>query len=62
VLPPDLDSLDARVLAFVAACNFVKHLKRPRWPTPFQAGRDAWAREAAPFKVEPRHFIRGPHT
>ena len=34
-------ALCARVLAFVAAYNFVQHLKALRWRTPFQATCDA---------------------
>src|ERR671913_123132 len=59
---PDLDSLKAHVLAFVTAYNFAKHLKRLRWRTPFQAVCDAWARDPAPFKMNPHHLIPGPHT
>ena len=32
----DLESLEAHVLAFVAAFNFAKHLKALHWKTPFQ--------------------------
>jgi transposase InsO family protein len=59
---PDLDSLKAHVLAFVRAYNFAKHLKALRWRTPFQAVRDAWTRDPAPFRIDPRHLIPGPHT
>jgi transposase InsO family protein len=59
---PDLDSLKAHVLAFVAAYNFAKHLKRLRWRTPFQAVCDAWTRDPAPFRIDPRHLIPGPHS
>ncbi len=59
---PDLDSLKAHVLAFVAAYNFAKHLKRLRWRTPFQAVCDAWTRDPTPFRIDPRHLIAGPHT
>ncbi len=59
---PDLDSLKAHILAFVAACDFAKHLKRLRWRTPFQAVCDAWTRDPTPFGVDPRHLIPGPHT
>jgi transposase InsO family protein len=59
---PDLDSLKAHVLAFVTAYNFAKHLKRLRWRTPFQAVCDAWTRDPAPFKINPRHLTPGPHT
>ena len=39
---PDLEALQAHVLAFVTAYNFAKHLKALRWRTPFQAVCDAW--------------------
>jgi hypothetical protein len=32
---PDLESLKAHVLAFIAAYNFAKHLKALRWRTPW---------------------------
>lgn len=59
---PDLHSLKAHVLAFVCAYNFAKHLKALRWRTPFQAITDAWSRNPAPFKINPRHLIPGPNT
>ena len=59
---PDLESLTAHVLAFVTAYNFGKHLKRLRWRTPFQAICEAWAKDPAPFKINPHHLIPGPHT
>jgi transposase InsO family protein len=59
---PDLDALEAHVLAFVRACNFAKHLKALRWRTPFQAVLDAWATEPSIFKINPHHLIPGPHT
>jgi transposase InsO family protein len=59
---PDLDALRAHVLAFVTAYNFAKHLKALRWRTPFQAVCDAWKADPAPFKIDPRHLIPGPHT
>ena len=59
---PDLEALKAHVLAFVAAYNFAKHLKRLRWRTPFQAVCDAWTKDPAPFKINPHHLIPGPHT
>src|SRR3712207_1297851 len=49
---PDLEALEAHVLAFVAAYNFAKHLKALRWRTPFQAVRDAW--KADPSRSEER--------
>jgi transposase InsO family protein len=58
----DLDALKAHVLAFVAAYNFAKHLKALRWRTPFQAVCDAWAKDPASFRINPRHLIPGPNT
>jgi len=57
-----LESLSAHVLAFVTAYNFAKHLKALRWRTPFQAIRDAWTKDPAPFKINPHHLIPGPHS
>ena len=59
---PDLEALQAHVLAFVTAHNFAKHLKALRWRTPFQAVCDAWAKDPAIFKINPHHLIPGPHT
>jgi hypothetical protein len=59
---PDLEALQAHVLAFVRAYNFAKHLKALRWRTPFQAICDAWAKDPSIFKMDPHHFIPGPHT
>src|SRR5215210_2821774 len=59
---PDLESLKAHVLAFVTAYNFAKHLKRLRGRTPFQAICEAWAKDPAPFKINPHHLIPGPYT
>ncbi len=59
---PDLDALKAHVLAFVCAYNFAKHLKRLRWRTPFQAVCDAWTRDPAPFRIDPRHLVPGSHN
>jgi transposase InsO family protein len=59
---PDLESLKAHVLAFVAAYNFAKHLKRLRWRTPFQAICHAWTNDPAPFRINPHHLIPGPHN
>jgi transposase InsO family protein len=59
---PNLDSLKAHVLAFVAAYNFAKHLKALRWRTPFEAICDAWKNEPSVFKINPRHLIAGPYT
>jgi transposase InsO family protein len=59
---PDLESLKAHVLAFVTAYTFAKHLKRPQWRTPFQAICEAWAKDPAPFKINPHHLIPGPYN
>ena len=59
---PDLEALEAHVLAFVCGYNFAKHLKALRWRTPFQTVCDAWKADPSPFKVDPRHLIPGPHT
>jgi transposase InsO family protein len=69
---PDLESLKTHILAFVTAYNFAKHLKRLpwkrlpwkrlQWRTPFQAIREAWAKDPAPFKINPHHRIPGPYT
>ena len=59
---PDLAALKAHVLAFVCTYNFAKHLKALRWRTPFQAIVDAWSKDPAPFKIDPRHLIPGPNT
>jgi transposase InsO family protein len=50
---PDLEALKAHVLAFVAAHNFAKHLKRLRWRTPFQAVLDAWTKDPSIFGIDP---------
>jgi transposase InsO family protein len=59
---PDLEALQAHVLAFVTAHNFAKHLKALRWRTPFQAICDAWKTDPSDFKINPHHLIPGPHT
>lgn len=59
---PDLESLKAHVLAFVAAYNFAKHLKALRWRTPFEAIVHAWTTDASIFKINPSHLILGPNT
>jgi transposase InsO family protein len=59
---PDLGALKAHVLAFVAAYNFAKHLKRLRWRTPFQAVLDAWTKDPSIFRMDPHHLIPGPYT
>ena len=56
---PDLESLKAHIRAFVMAYNFAKHLKRLQWRTPFQAICEAWAKDPAPFKINPHHLIPG---
>jgi transposase InsO family protein len=58
---PDLDALEAHVLAFVRAYNFAKHLKALRWRTPFQAVLDAWTKDPSTFKMDPHHLIPGPN-
>lgn len=57
-----LASLTAHLQTFVMADNFAKHLKAPRWRTPFQALCDAWTKDPSAFKVNPHHLIPGPHT
>jgi len=59
---PDLESLKAHVLAFVAAYNFSKHLKALRWRTPFEAVCKEWTNNPSIFKLDPRHLIPGPYT
>jgi transposase InsO family protein len=59
---PDLEALEAHVLAFVTAYNFAKHLKALRWRTPFQAICDAWQADPSAFKIDPHRLIPGPHT
>ena len=59
---PDLEALEAHVLAFVRAYNFAKHLKALRWRTPFQAICDAWTKDPSIFKINPHHLIPGPNT
>jgi len=59
---PDLESLKAHVLAFVCALNFAKHLKALRWKTPYQTIIDAWQKNPAIFKTDPRHLIPGPYS
>jgi hypothetical protein len=59
---PDLEALKAHVLAFGAASNFAKHLKRLRWRTPFQAVLDAWTKDPSIFRIDPHHLIPGPNT
>jgi transposase-like protein len=58
---PDLTSLKAHVLAFVAAYNFAKHLKALRWRTPFEAIVHAWTADPSTFRINPRHLIPGPN-
>jgi hypothetical protein len=59
---PDLEALQAHVLASVRAYNIAKRLKALRWRTPFQAICDAWAKDPSIFKIDPRHLIPGPHS
>jgi hypothetical protein len=59
---PDLEALQAHVLAFVTAYNFAKHLKALRRRTPFQMVRDAWQADPSAFKTDPHHLIPGPHS
>ena len=59
---PGLDALQARVLAFITACNFAKHLEALRWRTPFQAICDAWNKDPTIFEINPHHLIPGPNT
>ena len=59
---PDLDALEAHVLAFVRAYNFAKHLKALRWRTPIQAILDTWAKDPSIFKINPHHLIPGPYS
>jgi len=59
---PDLESLKAHVLAFVAAYNFAKHLKALRWRTPYEHVLQAWTKKPSIFKLNPRHLIPGPNN
>jgi transposase InsO family protein len=59
---PDLEALQAHVLAFVTAYNVAKHLKALRWRTPFQAICDAWQANPSIFTIDPRHLIPGPNS
>ena len=59
---PDLDSLKAHVLANARAFNFAKHFKALRWKTPYQTIVEAWQKNLAIFKVDPRHLIPGPYS
>jgi transposase InsO family protein len=58
---PDLEALEAHVLASVRAYNFAKHLKALRWRSPFQAICDAWAKDPSIFKINPHHLTPGPN-
>ena len=58
----DLESLSAHVLANASAFKFAKHLKALRWKTPYQTIVDAWQKNPAIFKTDPRHLIAGPYT
>jgi transposase InsO family protein len=59
---PDLEALQAHVLAFVAAYNFAKHLKALRWRTPVPAVCAAWQADRSAFTIDPHHFIPGPNS
>jgi transposase InsO family protein len=59
---PDLEALKVHVLAFATADDFAKHLKALRWRTPFQAVRDAWAKDPSIFKINPHHLTPGPNS
>ena len=59
---PDLEALQAHVLAFVTAYNFARHLKALRWRTPFQAICAAWQADPSIFKIDPHRLIPGPNT
>ena len=59
---PGLDALKAHVLAFVRAYNFAEHPEALQWLTPFQAIRDAWAKDTSIFKINPHHLFPGPNT
>jgi hypothetical protein len=56
------DQLKAHVAAFVTAYNFAKHLKAPKWRTPYQVICEAWTKDPSIFKVNPRHLIPGPNS
>ncbi len=56
------DSLRTRVLIFLLAYNFAKHLKVLQWQTPSQAICEAWKANPAVFKINPHHLIPGPNT
>lgn len=58
---PALDAVRARVLVFVQAFNFAKHLNALRWRTPFQAVCDAWTKHPSNFKINPHYLIPGPN-
>ena len=59
---PDLASLRAQVLAFVAARNVARHLKAVHWKTPFEAICRAWTRTPDIFRLDPRHLVPGPDS
>ena len=59
---PSLKSLKAHVLTFVCVFNFAEHLKALRWKTPYQTNVDAWQKNLAVFKTDPRHLILGPYS
>jgi hypothetical protein len=51
-----------RVLTFVSAYNFAKHLKALGWKTPYQAVIDAWTKQPELFHLNPRHLMAKPNT
>ena len=59
---PDLDGFNAHVFAFAWAFNFAKHLKALRLKTPYQTVVDAWQKNLAIFKTDPRQLIPGRYT
>ena len=56
------ESLATHTSAFVTAYDFGEHLKAPRRRAPVQAICDAWARDPASFKVDPRPLIPASYT
>ena len=47
---------------FGCAFNVAKHLKALRWKAPYQTVVEAWQKNPAIFKTNPRHLILGPYT
>ncbi len=50
-------ALRDRVLAFIAAYNFAKHLEVLKWKTPFQTICSARTANPTVFKINPHHLI-----